>query len=1243
MSPFEPEQLREAMIDPRWATLARADLAMEAIRTWDPQLPRDTRLLVPADVQALVVGRDGGEAVPTETVIPMDDVDRTPVPPKPFAEPSKRAPGVHLHIAMPDGLTRGDAGTARAGATPAGNPMGLPPLPDRWVIVRLLHGTDAVRAWVLEADRGDAHDLENWTEPGPPAPDAETGAAGRRVIAGAALTAVAGGDVSWAATYDAVADRFAFHDDLSDVPDGAGAATYLVAGWWSDPALDPLHDAGTPSAYTARAAALGWQAPEPAGLSSDADKRRIAALKRESLKLPAPPLRGSGRSASGDHGVRMDLTTVHDTLLISDAIRVASGPTVPRQTLIHGLLLGVALDGDGPDGRPGGDVAIAVGPSAGGALAALLADGTDAERDASERLLAAFAGGTLATIDAPAGLVSADEDRHSSSFVASSGGMRAQPDRVAEGDPLASPGERPAAAEAEPLGLVKRTKDLRAERAPRALLVQRSKYAVIEEASLLRFGAPGARPRTPRSFRDVGAPAPRSFVPADTQFVVRGASRCLRHGFDGRDSAQNLLGCRLPTQVVHAHKGVLDGAGLPVNLRSLRSGAVPPEVDLLLREAVLTDPYRAEELAAWSADAYGHPHKAALTRLTAEMALRYSSSKHTLLAPAVRDRLHRASAVVGEFMSPVGWTRWAQPWVPLWCDWELAVRVDDRVDRWALEEIDFSADHPDGGTERVIVQRTLVTATSARALSAQILAWLDDEKRRDLAGQGQLAPGHEQELADAAAAAAGLDVLTGAFRGVRETLLGLDPHAATRVKIDTAGTVVEHPKALEDPVLLAGGAATLRRLRVVDAFGRWVDVPDDALKALEVAATNRHPDGGPSFALPPRLQRPSRLWFRFVDPGPADGSDPVEARIDQEHPDLAVSPVAGWLLPDHVDEALECFDASGSPLGQLMHDPLTGAVVWEGAPGRPGPIGGPPDPGADPAARHVARFAVGLIETDAAHARAASETALSALLRAIDTTLWTVDPLGSLGTGAVAGLVGRPIAVVRALLRLDVADDLDELEFADAAARDERRQAYAELAARAINVRLGELTRTDDGLLAYAVDDDYSRMHVVSPEIRSQARAAGRMIGQLATFARGSELPPQAVPIVHPYIATESSVPVRAGHTVRLTLLLAPGGKVHATSGVLPRKSLALARDWFHAALERLSPSFRVGPVLTDPTTVRMPKVTGLGDKQEFTRRDTPLTWRDDPILAASQAALLPDEPAVVQEGWIRVSTEDAP
>ena len=67
--------------------------------------------------------------------------------------------------------------------------------------------------------------------------------------------------------------------------------------------------------------------------------------------------------------------------------------------------------------------------------------------------------------------------------------------------------------------------------------------------------------------------------------------------------------------MVRAHEGVLDGAGLPEGLRSLRSGAVPPEVDLLLREAVLTDPYRVDELAAWSAAEHGHPQDAGAHRV----------------------------------------------------------------------------------------------------------------------------------------------------------------------------------------------------------------------------------------------------------------------------------------------------------------------------------------------------------------------------------------------------------------------------------------------------------------------------------------------------------------------------------------------------------------------------------------------------------------------------------------------------
>jgi hypothetical protein len=89
---------------------------------------------------------------------------------------------------------------------------------------------------------------------------------------------------------------------------------------------------------------------------------------------------------------------------------------------------------------------------------------------------------------------------------------------------------------------------------------------------------------------------------------------------------------------------------------------------------------------------------------------------------------------------------------------------------------------------------------------------------------------------------------------------------------------------------------------------------------------------------------------------------------------------------------------------------------------------------------------------------------------------------------------------------------------------------------------------------------------------------------------------------------------------------------------VLPRKSLQLARDWVRPGLSVIAPSARVGPVLIDTKQVRLPKISAFGKDQIWTRRDTPSNWKDDPILAATQTALLPDLPHRVEEGYIRIA-----
>src|SRR6266508_4203748 len=151
----------------KFSDTARSGVSEVAARTWDPVLPRDPRLLVPLDVEALVVPPAGEE--------PRADVGvrllRAPAQPgevfgpgseraaPPFTDASPRPPGVYLHWALPDGLT---AGRVTDGTSPDGR-LNQPPLPNRWLVVRLGQAAPrSMTAWVVEADRGRRVLLRDW-------------------------------------------------------------------------------------------------------------------------------------------------------------------------------------------------------------------------------------------------------------------------------------------------------------------------------------------------------------------------------------------------------------------------------------------------------------------------------------------------------------------------------------------------------------------------------------------------------------------------------------------------------------------------------------------------------------------------------------------------------------------------------------------------------------------------------------------------------------------------------------------------------------------------------------------------------------------------------------------------------------------------------------------------------------------------------------------------------------------------
>ena len=132
--PPDPDRIARAMVSPLWSALVRTESDLKTVGTWDTRLIRHPRLLVPIDVQALYVAPASAERfVRLPFALTTPDGEKPEPMPEPFAEGVARAPGVHLHWAVPDALLSGELKEVGAGSR---NRLGLSALPDRWTVFR---------------------------------------------------------------------------------------------------------------------------------------------------------------------------------------------------------------------------------------------------------------------------------------------------------------------------------------------------------------------------------------------------------------------------------------------------------------------------------------------------------------------------------------------------------------------------------------------------------------------------------------------------------------------------------------------------------------------------------------------------------------------------------------------------------------------------------------------------------------------------------------------------------------------------------------------------------------------------------------------------------------------------------------------------------------------------------------------------------------------------------------------------
>lgn len=554
------------------------------------------------------------------------------------------------------------------------------------------------------------------------------------------------------------------------------------------------------------------------------------------------------------------------------------------------------------------------------------------------------------------------------------------------------------------------------------------------------------------------------------------------------------------------------------------------------------------------------------------------------------------------------WKR--QPWLPILIDLEFTFSSEERF--WTLGDIDYGRSDGAGsievtGDEAITLKaRVPVSGNAGRIVANQITRFLDAENELDELNKGLLTEDEEDM-----------------FLKLRdEEFLQRDLLTATLDGLD------DFINDLNNNTAIKSGLAEISKLTIVDAFGQTMEINPTGLftssggddPQVHVGLSLQTPDDEQGkLMLRPRIPKPARLDFKLLshenDTQPSTAESKAMFMGTNKN-----SPICGYLLPDHIEWAMEVFDMNGNGSGQLrvaerdwsLGGIQKGRLAWDNNPGDSSIAGSLPETGNVHMDRLLnSLIEIGLIDDQEKENPAGGEGVLSAMLRAIDTTYWHSDPFGKGGGNHPGFYMGRPVAVVRAALRLQVEGGENQMS--------------EELKNHTFEVRLGAVERQIDGLLGYFVNDDYSRFKAVYPLDETR-----------------SPIEPSTGSIDHDFLEFDATIDIVPEEDVFLTLLVNPQAAIHITSGILPQIEVMLLREHWDDTISKIAPTFKVGPVLVDPSSIRMPIDDGLPNiTWNWMHRETPSDWKSSDIKRSDSLAGLPNGKMRAYEGWLKLNIED--
>ena len=690
---------------------------------------------------------------------------------------------------------------------------------------------------------------------------------------------------------------------------------------------------------------------------------------------------------------------------------------------------------------------------------------------------------------------------------------------------------------------------------------------------------------------------------------------------DRRGAEKERLFCRVTSQEITAL--ILDipnaQAGIPVSADQVfriqdaipgDTPGMPKGIGELLREALLLDPANADAIAEQTYRNAGLQTRPGKDNLITQIKLLQRTPPS-----APREASDASTPAVKRFPpAPIALRDWdGNPWLPLFLEWEVSwqssyASMDKILENWQLARDDgefrWKGRAPTNPSPRTYSGYSIVSPNAAWNLQERLEKYNEDKQETNL---NQVIT-HLGEM----------NILAQTLGGLHTAFLMRDqtpqprpinpffgqPGADVKDPIRdfiTGLTNLVSPDPEKPFFPIRAGHLKLTRLWIVDAFGQTVEVPTTQL----IRASSLKPQvvGMEELAqFPPRFAQPLRLRFDWASAVNPPGTYPVD------------SPVCGWVIPNHLDHNLLFYDASGVPLGVLqkilrltaaggtggVSNQEAKAFFWVPMPGtsqRPETIH-------NAELKYFVQFLEGM--------RADTGDAFWNLL---DDALAKTDPGEPEHDPLLSVLLGRPLALARASLQLE----LEGLPATNQSLEKIGQYDTGGFTKVKFPVCLGDAANDRDGLIGFFIHD--SKSGIAQPFFA----AAG-----------ATQLPGLPVSGVIEYKDCHDVLDCET--PVALTLLMDPRAKVHLTTGILPKRSIELSSRVSSAAKSAKEAFFQVSPLISPGGDVSMPLPSDDFGKWSWAYRPQVTMWKEaDTITATSDRAGFHPRPQQISEGWLKL------